>query len=762
MSHNKSLLLACASMLAMSGWSASALAADAAADATAKSGQLEEVVVTARRVQESLQSVPIAVTALSPATIRQEGIKNVRDLLGQAPALFVTSGTGGVTTVNLSIRGQSNSNSLLFNAVTVGTYFNGVSYPRAVGLRSAMYDIADVQILKGPQGTLFGKNTTGGALLINTKTPSLSEFGGFGQVTAGNYHLRQFIGGVTVPVIPDILAVRLAVLDTHRDGYGNSGALVGAHHETGNTNEEGARLTVLYKPTDNVRLLMTADTLKVRGGGNVMRVTGFVPTAPNFGALLTTVGTGMGLANPGLASSQPAELAKLLSIWRGDDAYHNQSAGTYGHFDQGGASADLSIDFQGLTFRSISGVRDNNRDDFQDYDGTPYLILQPDSLQESKNFTQEFQLLNDPTSKFAWIIGGFYNKEDGTEGSKTFSLGSARASITDYTVHNRSYAAFAQINYSLTDKLRITAGGRYTKETEHVVVRNHSEQPLGTFFACSLAASVNTLPAPGCLGANQTSAKKPTYMVSVDYKPIEDVLVYGKVSSSFQAGGINITSASLVPFLPEQATVFEGGIKGDYLDHRLRINAAAYYTKYSDIQRTQIIVFNNALTTTVGNASKARIKGAEFEVTARPIEPLTLTASGSVVDVKYTVYPGHSLAEPFPTPKYQYAMGATYVAPTPVGKLALHASYHYQSTVNFNGAAIDAKSNTQSGYGLWDARATLSLPYDSSIALYVKNITNKTYLTNTISLDSSFGYNIGWIGDPRTVGVEFRKEFGGG
>ena len=175
-SIQKNLLLACASAIAVSGW----------AGAAAAQSEIEEVVVTARRVQESLQDVPIAVTALSSAQMRLDSVRNIRDLQSQAPSLYITSGSGGPSAAGVAIRGQTQADTLLVTDPSVAVYIDGINYPRQIGLRSSMFDIDQIQVLKGSQGTLFGKNTTGGALLFNTRAPSTNDFGGYGQLTLGN------------------------------------------------------------------------------------------------------------------------------------------------------------------------------------------------------------------------------------------------------------------------------------------------------------------------------------------------------------------------------------------------------------------------------------------------------------------------------------------------------------------------------------------------------------------------------------------------
>jgi len=758
----KAMLLAC-----VGGASCAAAPAFAAPDPAAAQVEVEQVVVTARRVSENQQTVPIAVSTLTSAQLRQETVTTIRDLQGQAPSLFISTGLGGPSAASVSLRAQTQADTLLTTDPSVGVYLNSVDLPRQVGLRSAMYDVDQIEVLKGPQGTLFGKNTTGGALVITTKRPTLSEYGGFGQVTLGDYQLFQFVGAVNAPVIPDKLALRLAVNRTTRGGFGNQGAGQG----TSNQNENGARLSLLYTPTDNVSLYVTADTARVRAGGPLIRVTGFNPAAPQFGTLLLDVATELGLSNPSSAASRAAAFNAWYAATTAGDAYHNTAGSPQaGHLDLGGVSADLSVRFSGLTFRSITAERESNRDDSLDYDTTPFTIVAPEIIQDFRSFTQEVQLLNDPSERFSWIVGAFYSHEGGSEGSKAASLGAINPniSIADTYVVNESTAAFGQANYHLTKTIRLTAGVRYTTASEHVTLRNRNERPLGVLATCTVPVALIDAP---CTAHTRTRASDPTYLASIDWQPRDGLLLYVRTASSFRAGGLNTKTtanapASAAPFAPEKTRDYEAGLKGDFWERRLRINADAYHTDYSNVQRSTVDFVDGALIARTTNAAKATVDGVEVETTVRPTAALTLRASGNWTHAKYQRFvdvSGDRTHEKFPVPEFQAQASASYVVPTAAGDLTLHTSYRWQDDVNLRPFAKLQSTVTQQAFGVWDARASLDVrAYDMQVAVYIKNIDNKTYKTACETFDTTLGYNFCWIGEPRTVGLEVRKSFGGG
>jgi iron complex outermembrane recepter protein len=779
---SKKTLLACASAAAISGWGPAALA-------QADGAQIEEVVVTARRVQESQQDVPVAVTALSSNELRRQNVTTIRDLTSQAPSLYITSGNGGASAANVSIRGQTQADVLLVTDPSVAVYMNSVNLPRQVGLRFAMYDLASVEVLKGPQGTLFGKNTTGGALLLTTNAPSTTSWGGYVDVTGGNHNLYAVTVAANYPVIADRLGLRLAANKTKRDGYGENAA----GEDLSNQNEESVRASVLWTPSDDVRLYLTADNTRARTRGQAARLTGlnpfgfvFPPTGANTTSNLTNNAASLLGLRPGVLADQMIAYTALLASGRSTESRFYDSPTTnsqYGNLDIAGLSADLSVNFGDLTFRSITGQRWINRDDLLDYSQTRFITLRPELYQEDSSFTQELQVLNAPEARLSWIAGGFFSREHGREGSYTLNLPGAAIAAgtlplvnhTDGIITSESIAGFLQANYKLTDTIRITAGARYTKVKQRLIALNRNDRPRDVFASCNIPASIID-PGQRCAATLRTRSSDPSFLLSADWRPNDDVMVYAKVSSSFRGGGINergnVTNpASYAAFRPEKSTEYEVGVKSDLFDRTLRLNLAAYYNNYRDVQKSSNIVVLTPQPTVlavVNNAAKATVKGAEAEAIWRPIEPLTLKASGSWTHARYDKFQdilfGDRSGEAFPIPEWQYSLQATYVVPTPAGDLSLHASYRWQDDANNQPQAVFDDKVTQYAYGLWDARVSLmSSKVDGlEVAAWIKNITNKQYFVSYNTTDTSLGVDFGFVGDPRTYGVQIRKTFGGG
>jgi len=745
---------------------------------SANSGQIGEIVVTARRVNESAQRVPVAITVLGEETLRDSTIKNIRDLQGSAPALFFSSGAGGPSAANVAIRGQTQADVQLTTDPSVAVYLNEVSLPRQIGLRASFLDLDQIEVLKGPQGTLFGKNTTGGALLLRSKRPSLTDFGGFVNLQAGNYDLMQVSGAIGGPLIPDKLGVRIAAQQTFRGGFGRNGA----GQQIGDQEDLSYRASLLWEPADSVRLFLTADGSNGKNNGSIIRLVELNPLVFNAAGVpqnalantLRETALELGLKNSvGALTVADYTTAYNEFARRGFQTRSfydtNNTQRTRSTLDLYGFSGDLSVDFGSVTFRSITGYRHTDRIDDQDYGATGFSIVQPINFTNAGSFTQEVQLLDNSGGRFGWIMGGYYGRERGVEGSTTTQLrlllGNRNPNMTDSTVTNKTYAVFAQANYEIIDDLRLTAGARYTETKQELLSRNRN--PTG----CNVPIEVRANPAI-CEGRFVTGSNKPSWLASLDYQATPNILLYASVANSFRGGGLNArggaTVESYAAFGPEEATNYEVGFKGDLLDRHLRINAAAYYTDYTGIQRsTTLISPTGALITVVNNANSGEVYGAEVEVTARPVDNLTLGGAFNWTHTAYKDYfdaiLGDRTDELFAVPEYQFSATVKYVVPLGPDELSFFGAYRWQDDVTFRSEATFDDTVTQKAFGQLEGRIAYHMGNpDIELAVFGKNLTNEKYFTNFLAFDRNLGYNIGFVGEPRTYGLELRIAFGGG
>ena len=734
------------------------------------SSGIEDIVVTARKRSESVQDVPVAITAMSGDQMVDRSVKDITDIAASTPSFFAQVSSADPSALLISMRGQSSTDALMTLDSPVGVYLDGVYLPRQIGLRAAMVDIERVEVLRGPQGTLFGKNTTGGAVSITTRQPDLREVGGFASMVLGEHGRMEATGALNVPLIEDVMAVRAVAQYSGNNGYGRNmlGDRIG-----GDVSKSG-RINVAIAPGDRLKINLSGDYQRIKGDGIITRLAWLNPMtqAPGSSLPAPTNLLRATLAQQGLADTPANRIAAyeyLQSALLGNGSFYDAPTRSpqSNDYEGYGVSATIAYDISDyLSVKSITANRWADRDSAVDFDGTPITLFEPRYTTTSKVFSQELQLLSDPSARLSWILGGYYSKETGNEFTVTSTLPPLLATnpaISDGDVTNKSVAAFGQANFRLTDTIRITAGLRWTEETKSLLTRNRNA------VACNVPVAIRI--DGTCAGYLSNSYSDWSYLLSADWKPSNATLIYAKTSRGFKGGGQNIRGQasdvrSFNPFTPETVTDYEIGAKLDLLDRRLRFNLAGYHAIYDDIQRsTSIQLASGGASTLVTNAAKATINGVELEMTARPTDALTLNVNASYTDASYDSFNdatiGDRSAEHFPVPRWTVATNLTYELPTSAGDLKFIAGWNWRSATQLRPAALAVSSVTQKAYGLVDARISLHVDaIDADVAIFAKNLLDKEYLVGAVDLDRSLGFNIVNVGTPRVIGVEFRKSFG--
>jgi len=758
----------CAGMPAAAQDTAAATAGDAAVDDASR--KLGTVTVTARRVDESVQDVPLAITVIDESVLADSAISNIRDLQGFAPSLYLASGPGGPSAANVGIRGQTQADTLLTTDPSVAVYVDEISRPRQIGLRAALFDVDRIEVLKGPQGTLFGKNTTGGALLVYSKRPDFEGVGGYVDSVVGNLSTVEVSGAVTLPVIADKMAIRIAGKSAQNNGIGQNAL----GQNLGETDDKAARLSLLWEPAPNIEWLATADWTESETTGSVINVVHIndlvidpntlrVGNALNSIVTATRVELGLPATVEGITSAYNAFVDSAMNT----GGYYETNGATpvSGHLELWGGSSDLKVDVGPVVLRSITGYRDTSRNDIQDYAQTQFDLLRPNNFSYAGSFTQEVHIVDDIDDRLFWIVGGFYNYEDGREGSTTPQLTAINPnspSMTAFSATNENLSIFAQAEYELTDQLRVTGGIRYSETEQEVISRNSNGG------GCVLPAEL--LDTPGvCQATFNTDAAQPSYLLSLDWQPSSDLLIYAKLANSFRAGGNNVRGSSdpvtFSPFEPEEATEYEIGFKSDLANGSMRLNAATFYTEYKDIQRSTTVSRNDNLATFVTNAAEGRVYGGEVEAWLVPSDNFEFSGSLSYVDAAYEEWQdallGDRTDEKFPIPELQYSLTAKYTVPIGENDLSIFGAWRWRDDVEFRSEAINTDTVSQEGFGLLEARISYHLDdYNLDISAFGKNILDKKYYTGFLAFDTNLGYNIGYVGDPATFGIEARYRFG--
>ncbi len=581
-----------------------ALAQDAADEADSN-----EIIVTATKRAENAQDVPISITALSSQDISSSGVTGVADLRVAVPALNVTRGAGGFGLPRIRGVGATGQGNGIENPVAV--YVDGVYYAASSGVLQSLFDAEQVAVLKGPQGTLFGRNATGGLIQISTLNPSLTEAKAKGEISYGNY--RTIRGGAFASVpLSETVAVSVSGQTQYRDkGFG-------VNRFTGTQVQDGGNFAVrgklLFEPSSSTRILLSADY-----NGSDESSPAFVPFGLNTaGQNVPTVITGLG----------------------GDPRYD-----IYADVDpdlkarQWGVSATISHDFNGVSLKSITAYRKTNLSVFFDPDGTVTPSLRILNVNFDKNFTQEINLISDNDGPFKWIIGGFYMSNNAgqqpgrTTGLTQFGGNGFNDDINNVTL--KSWSGFAEATYALTSATNLTGGIRYTSDKRVL--------EAGTTIAFNGATNTTTTTTTP---VQARTFNKASWKVSLDHRFSDSVLAYASYNRGFRAGTFVPQATRPAPVLePETLNAYEVGFKTDLMDRRLRINIAGYHYDQSSVQVMQVIAGVQNVYSARGGA---KIYGIDGDISFQATDNFRVFGGFAYNHARYNQFTDAILSIPFP------------------------------------------------------------------------------------------------------------------
>ena len=776
-----------------------------AAEETADQGGIAEIIVTARKSSENIQSVPVAVTALSADDLASKQVLEVTDLARTAPSLTVsTGGTGPASIIYLAIRGQAQNSPNSLSDSSVGIYMDGVYVARPIVGNLGFLDMASAEVLRGPQGTLFGRNTTGGALNLTSNRPS-NEYEGMLKVGFGNYNYQSIEGMVNAPV-SDEAGIRIAGRYGKRDGYFRNNKI---GYPQGSIDKDLVlRGTLVYAPAEsNLKFTLIGDLVRYADDGNATAVAAINPgvlSLPAYGAFINSE-----FSQFVTAAQKPAFTA-ANSKWT--DTFSRPQTGDaeidklQNNNDVDAIAGTIEWDLGGVNIKSITAYRKSFTNDSLDLHGfpssvNPFTPFLPNatsafiSSYNNKQFSQELQL-SGSSGALDWQTGVYYFKESGDEQSRAFVLGGVAAARTLSDYSSRSAGTYAQINYNVSDALRVTGGLRYTwdKRTIDRQSTDNWRKP-DNLEVCTVGPnSGKTAEAAPCSAPGSASFKYPAWTLGADYRVNDQLFLYAKTSGASMSGGFN---SRFVPvpftqqFSPEKVRDAEFGFKGDFLDRRLRTNMAFFYAKQSNVQRIVNALVGTSLTQFVTNAGKVNAKGFEFEGTALPWGGMEMTGSLSYLDAKYVrgsrdENQGTALAPVFvdragepvtQAPKWTWNIGATQTFETSFGDVSLHADYAYiadramdaatakplaqgGTQANIDAIAIGNAASIVKGYGLLNGRIAINLDSpDIELAFWGRNLANQAWFTNVFNSYTGLGATVQYQGAPRTFGATATIKF---
>jgi iron complex outermembrane receptor protein len=749
---------------------------------TATAG-LEEVVVTARRRAENAQTVPIAISAFSGTELEERRSYNVRDLQQLTPSLVVTVTNPRNTSIN--IRGLGNNVSVYNDGLqpAVGVYLDQVYLGRPA---QAVFDLADVesvQVLRGPQGTLFGKNTSAGAVVVSTKTPSFMTEAA-ADVSVGNYGYLQGHATVGGALVGDKIAARLSLAGTKRGGY-MTNTFDGSRTQT--YSDFGGRLQLLFTPSETFQVRVTGDYGQQFSNTSATVLTGLLTNYADDG---TAYPNGY-LARAARIGFTPLPIdpeARLVST--------NTKNNYFEH--HGGLSAIADWTLPGHTLTSVTAWRYWNWYPHNDADGTTRsAAIDFHQSNEQDQFSQELRLTSTGDRRLEYVVGAYYFWQDvnaeavsyyGPAGADWFlapTAGSAAvrsAALDNYSIVSdsspvtKSVAAFGQGVLHLTDRLELTGGLRYTWEKISGFFDQRASGADISGLSAADQAAVRTLRARfGVANRFDPSFSDGalTGSVSLAYTVRDDLLAYGSWARGYKAGGINLSNINTAganavdPIVgPETLDAWEVGLKSSWFDKRLTANLALYWTVDDNYQTTQVNLINNISSLT--NAGKVRTRGAELDLRAAPAEGLTLYGSVAYNDASYLEYaqaacpieirlrtvcdlggqrlPGVS--------KWAVSLGGQYAAPLSQS-LEGYVGADYSYRTDFFTSASNSLYSLIAAYGLVNLRAGVrSGDGRWDLQAWVRNADDKLYFLSLGAANT--GAVTGTLGDPRTYGVTLR------
>jgi iron complex outermembrane receptor protein len=725
------------------------------------SSSLGDIIVTAQKRAENLQDVPISVAAVTSVAIESLHATNLQALQGTVPNVQINNYTTTPTSAVYTIRGIGIIEPYPYAGNTVSIVVDGLPQYFSLGALADIYDVERIEILRGPQGTLFGANTTGGVVNVVNAQPT-KELGGKVDLSYGNYHRIQAGGVLNVP-FDDNLAARFVVSHDQRDGFITN---VVNGKDLGRRNVTLFRGAIKYSPGSNFDATLSGEYDRTRNGAPVV-VQGAVPGETAF----VPVGFRNMYASPcAPAGSRCVAADKYLAgqVSGPTDANGNvvDPIRDIEHLDTFSGTLTMNIrDTAVGDITSITGYKHFVDRNYTDQSGTSVFGADTKFYAAGWQASQEIRTAIDVSDKIKLQIGGFYLKDHyRLQSDLRFNLGApvkynAAANTVTYgfpgfesrnleNQNNYSISGFAQTYVSLTDKLRLQAGIRYSHEqTKMLASTLNSVSPTGitTFSATAPDGTPNislgtVAPPLGVKSWNNVGWK-----VGFDYKPVDRILLYGYWARGFKSGGFTGRIQSiqdLGPYDPEKVDTFEAGIKSDLLDRRLRFNLTGFYTNYRQMQlavigfKTDPVTGAVLQTNGIINAASSHLKGFEAELAAVPVHGLTLEGSLAYLDAKYSNFlfvtsagttmdlTGQRLQN---APKWTSSVSATYEFPIADMTARLRAQYNYQSEKLLSNIVDTPRSRVQPQH-IVNANADLVITSNLKIGIYSTNLLNKHYI----------------------------------
>lgn len=733
---------------------------------------LEEITVTAQKREQSLQSTPIAISALTSEALEAKGITDFYNLTNQVPTLTL-SNNGGVPLVNL--RGTGNEINSLGADSGVGLHLDGVFLAQPAGFAATLYDVERVEVLRGPQGTLFGRNTTGGSINVISAS-STDEFEAFGDVTFGNYNKTRVRGVVNLP-LSDTVGLRIAATKDDRDGFARN-INPSVNDELDDEDSYFIRATLDWEISDAASLSLKVISNEREDSGVFLKGeasgvpgadsgTGFLSPPPFSAIVLGVGGFGVDPFDPAVGFIAPSTGQVIQPNPTDPRVTRSEIQGERSRYETNGITADLEWDLGSVTFKSLTSFYEVENGFRQDFDDSELPIFGvTEGLSNTETFSQEFQLSSNAWNSVEWVVGLYYFDNEGTRETAIIdsifdALGGtpdvldAGGFVADGSIDVLAYSAFGQATWSVNDKLNLTAGLRVSRDEKEAFDLLFAFAPnlTGVFQQVDVGASVEST--------------EPSGRVTLDYQLNDDSLVYLTYGRGFRSGAINLL-APLDPAVdPEFADSYEFGSKNRFFNDRLQLNIAVHYTEYSDQQFTQ---FGSAGTQFIVSSGESTAFGIEADFDALITDKLSIDGSFGWIEAEFdnfeTAFGANAGAllqqDPFAqtnlegnqiprTPETSFSLGVQYAQPLQLGaSLTFRTDFAYRSEIFYDVFNIEAArepSFTKTNFRIRYASANEKW----TVEAFVDNIEDDDVRNNVIIQNPSA--NLAVFNPPRTYGL---------
>ncbi len=756
---------------------------------------LEETVVTAQRRAESIQDSSLSIVALSAQEMTDNNVTQVRDLAKIVPGLQI--GQAGAAT-QIYIRGIGDFGSTSQTNPAVAFNVDGVYVARPAGVEGNFYDLERVEVLKGPQGTLYGRNATGGAINVITQKPNFDSFGGYGSLDVGNYDKVAFQGAVNLPVTEEF-ALRAAVNIVDRGPYVN--------YNFGDDKQESVRLHSLWQPSERLSWLLSADYTHVGGGGTEYVPLNTIPgvgdewtsiTDPRVSAFYDQLAVKSNLCLPvplssyaGACPQNPLPFYQLVEPFTGDRGNTDNKFWS--------VSSELNYEFDFATLTVLPAYRSVELDYNTYPGGFLFDISAEDKPETSKASSLEIRLANE-TENFKWV-GGLYYFDEKQRGLAMVDAGFVQYILIDQALDTTSYAGFGQATYSLFDNFRLIGGARYTSDDKKITPESYHLQGSAGYLT---AVGGGCVPGPvggtALIGCQLPSVvgddtfDEFNWKVGAEYDVADDNMLYGIVSTGFKAGGFyngEDSSGGAGSYDPETVLAYQVGSRNRFLDQTLQLNMEAFYYDYKDHQEPVII--RDVRGTTVQsqqNAGDGTIYGMDLDLVYLATENGTLHVAVEYLDTEYDEFTYTSpILPPLPLFIPPGASGCDVTdsateQSVDCSGFPLTRSPEWSGSIGYNhnfnladGGVVEAEANMHfassqylstdylpishiSSFETYNAMLTYRAPEDAwALSAYVQNITDEAVYTSAIRSSFVVGFSSASLAPPRTYGMRLSMNF---